>query len=205
MALLAAAGVLPLPDLNAPALDGAFCALTGGDGGHVNVFADFEVAGDCYLFPEDIGGVGNLVVKASAGNPHLHHVGGLLRDAGEFPWPGVGQGIEFCDLAFADPAFDGVKGGGGVMVLRNVDAAGQLSVKVGRPGFGQCMLSVGVYAVCPHTCYPHGGDLNHGHRHHHIFAFGGAALVVIHHDDVGHPHLVPCKSLHSRSSRVIRP
>ena len=82
VALLAAAGVFPLPDLDAPALDGAFCALTGGDGGHVNEFADLEVTGDRNLFPEDSGGVGDLVVEASAGDPHLHQVGNLLRDTG---------------------------------------------------------------------------------------------------------------------------
>ena len=205
VALLAAARVLPLPDLDAPTLDGALCALAGGDGRHVDVLADLEAVGDRNLFPEHPGGVGDLVFEASAGDPHLHQVGDLLRDAGEFHGPGVGEGVEFRDPALADCVPDGLKGRGGVVVLRDVDPPGQLPIEVGRPGLGQRVLPVGILAVCAHACHPHGRDLNHSHRHHHIPAFGGAALVVVHHDDVGHPHLVPCKSLHGRGSLVLRP
>ncbi|KAF5030675.1 hypothetical protein DSECCO2_635700 [anaerobic digester metagenome] len=121
MALLAAPGVFPLPDLDAPALYGAFGALTGGDGGHVDVLADLEVPGDDNLFPENPGGIGDLVVEASAGDPHLHQVGNLLRDAGKLHGPRVGQSVEFRDPALADGGLDGVEGGGGVVVLRDVD------------------------------------------------------------------------------------
>src|SRR5665647_3042031 len=76
-----------------------------------------------------------------------------------------------------------------------MDPALEFWIEFSCPCFSDCLFSEAVFCVSADGCDPYCRSFDDSHRYGDLHTLGKAVLYVINHDYVGHPHLVPCKTL----------